>query len=87
MYCDESVWLPVAEGPRQRGWNVKTGTEEDKLGDSDNEQLRFANENNFTLLTFGDDFLTIVEKENKEHSEIIYVNQSGKHIGEVVKQV
>jgi len=39
------------------------------------------------LLTFDDDFLSLVEREEMEHSGIVYVNQTGKRIGEVVKQV
>lgn len=39
------------------------------------------------LLTFDDDFLSLVEREEMEHSGIAYVNQSSRRIGEVVKQV
>lgn len=87
VYCDESVWVPVANGLRQRGWKVQTASEEDTLGDTDREQLRLATENDWVLLTFDDDFLSIVENESLEHSGIIYVNQAGKRIGEVVKAV
>ncbi|MFB6190806.1 MAG: DUF5615 family PIN-like protein [Candidatus Nanohaloarchaea archaeon] len=62
VYCDESVWVPVANGLRQRGWKVQTASEEDTLGDTDREQLRLATENDWVLLTFDDDFLSIVEK-------------------------
>ena len=87
VYCDKSVWLPVAKGLRQRGWEVKTAHEEETLGDTDREQLELAKEKEYILLTFDDDFLSLVKKENLEHSGIIYVNQSNKKIGDVVKEV
>ncbi|MFB6241862.1 MAG: DUF5615 family PIN-like protein [Candidatus Nanosalina sp.] len=87
VYCDESVWIPVANGLRQRGWKVHTASEEDTLGAPDRDQLRRAVENDWILLTFDDDFLSLVEKEGLEHPGIIYVNQVGKQIGEVVKEV
>jgi predicted nuclease of predicted toxin-antitoxin system len=87
LYCDESVWIPVAKGLRHRGWEVKTATEEDRLGESDSEQLRFAFNKGYVLLTFDDDFLSLVEREDMDHSGIVYVNQTGRRIGEVVKQV
>jgi hypothetical protein len=87
IYCDESVWMPVAEGLRQRGWDVKTATEEGRLGEEDRSQLRFAVDSGYLLLTFDDDFLTIVEKDGIDHTGIIYVNQAGSRIGEVVKKV
>ena len=87
IYCDESVWMPVAKGLRQRGWKVKTAHEEETLGDADREQLELARKRENILLTFDDDFLSLVEKEDLEHSSIIYVTQSNKKIGDVVKQV
>lgn len=87
IYCDESVWMPVAKGLRQRGWKVKTAHEEGTLGDTDREQLELAKKKKDILLTFDDDFLSLVEKEDLEHSGIIYVSQSNKKIGDVVKKV
>ncbi|MFB6099719.1 MAG: DUF5615 family PIN-like protein [Candidatus Nanohalobium sp.] len=87
VYLDESVWMPVAKGLRQRGWEVKTTHEEETLGDTDREQLQLAVEKDYILLTFDDDFLSLVEGKGLKHRGIIYVNQSGKKIGEVVKKV
>lgn len=87
IYCDESVWVPVAKGLRQRGWEVYTASEEGNLGMSDEEQLEFAVRNDWLLLTFDDDFLTLVEREDMRHGGIVYVDQAGKRIGEVVKEV
>ncbi|MFB6180591.1 MAG: DUF5615 family PIN-like protein [Candidatus Nanohalobium sp.] len=72
---------------RKRDWNVKTAHEEETLGDTDREQLKLAIENNYILLTFDDDFLSLVKSEDLEHRGIIYINQAGKKIGEVVKKV
>jgi len=40
LYCDESIWVPVADGLRRRGWTVRTANEEGTLGDPDREQLQ-----------------------------------------------
>jgi hypothetical protein len=47
MYCDESVWVPVAEGLRRRGWTVTTAVEEETLGDPDVQQLQYAAQRNW----------------------------------------
>lgn len=87
IYCDESVWMPVARGLRERGWNVHTASEEGNLGVPDREQLRIALEKDWILLTFDDDFLSLVEKQDLEHSGIVYTDQSGKTVGKVLNQV
>jgi len=87
VYCDESVWLPVAHGLRQRGWEVHTAREEGTLGAPDRDQLVYAAANDWTLLTFDDDFLTLVKRDELDHAGIIYINQAGKRIGDVVKAV
>lgn len=87
VYCDESVWLPVAHGLRQRGWEVHTAREEDMLGEPDREQLAYAVDHDWILLTFDDDFLSLVTRDGLDHAGIFYVNQAGKRIGDVVKAV
>jgi predicted nuclease of predicted toxin-antitoxin system len=87
LYCDESIWVPVADGLRRRGWTVHTAREEGRLGDPDREQLTYATEQDWLLLTFDDDFLSLVEREEFEHAGIIYVTQTGREIGDVVKLV
>ena len=87
LYCDEGIWIPVADGLRRRGWTVHTVREEGKLGDTDREHLSHAVENDWILLTFDDDFLSLVEGEGLEHAGIIYVQQAGRDIGDVVKAV
>jgi predicted nuclease of predicted toxin-antitoxin system len=87
LYCDESIWIPVADGLRRRGWTVHTAREKGTLGDPDREQLRYAVENNWLLLTFDDDFLSLVEGQGLEHRGLLYVRQAGRRIGDVVKVV
>jgi len=87
LYCDESIWIPVSDGLRRRGWTVTTAREEDMLGTPDREQLNFAVENDWILVTFDDDFLSLVEKSGLDHAGIIYVQQAGRDIGDIVKTI
>ena len=87
VYCDESIWIPVADGLRRRGWTIYTARNEETLGVPDREQLRYAVENDWLLLTFDDDFLSLVEGHGLEHRGLIYVRQDGRQIGDVVKIV
>ena len=87
VYCDESIWIPVADGLRRRGWTVTTAREEDMLGEPDRKQLLYARDNDWLLLTFDDDFLSLVEGKGLDHRGIVYVRQAGREIGDVVKAV
>jgi len=87
LYCDESIWIPVADGLRRRGWTVHTARDEGRLGDPDRSQLRHAAENDWILATFDDDFLSLVEGEGLDHAGLVYIEQSGRQIGDVVKLV
>ena len=87
LYCDESIWLPVADGLRRRGWEVRTASEQGTLGDADRDQLAHAVANDWVLLTFDDDFLSLVEGEGLDHAGLVYVQQAGRKIGDVVKTV
>jgi len=87
VYCDESVWIPVANGLQQRGWTVHTAREQDMLGSPDRDQVAYATAREWIMLTFDDDFITLVKRENVDHSGIIYVNQVGKRVGDVIKAV
>ncbi|WP_141212135.1 MULTISPECIES: DUF5615 family PIN-like protein [Halorubrum] len=87
MYCDESIWIPVADGLRRRGWTIHTARDEETLGDSDREQLRYVVEKDWLLLTFDDDFLSLVEGRGLEHRGLLYVRQAGRQIGDIVKVV
>ncbi|MDX1746268.1 MAG: DUF5615 family PIN-like protein [Halobacteriales archaeon] len=87
VYCDESVWIPVADGLERRGWNAPTARDEGLLGAPDRTQWAHAVDNEWLLLTFDDDFLSLVEGEGLEHAGLIYVRQAGRRIGDVVKAV
>jgi predicted nuclease of predicted toxin-antitoxin system len=87
LYCDESIWIPVADGLRRRGWTVHTARDDGRLGDPDREHLSYALANDWILLTFDDDFLSLVEGSGLDHAGIIYVQQAGRDIGEVVKAI
>lgn len=87
LYCDERVWVPVADGLRRRGWTVRLAREEGMLGASDRSQLALAEENSWILMTFDDDFLSLVRREGLAHTGIIFVQQAGRDIGDVVKLV
>ncbi|WP_115865176.1 DUF5615 family PIN-like protein [Halorussus litoreus] len=49
--------------------------------------MQYAVENDWILATFDDDFLSLVEGERLEHAGLIYVQQAGRQIGDVVKAV
>ena len=87
LYCDESIWIPVADGLRRRGWTVHTARTEGRLGDPDREHLSVALENDWILVTFDDDFLSLVEESGLDHAGIIYVQQAGRDIGDAVTAV
>jgi predicted nuclease of predicted toxin-antitoxin system len=56
-----------------------------RLGDPDTEHLAYAADNDWILVTFDDDFLSLVENSDFDHAGIIYVQQAGRDIGDVVK--
>lgn len=87
LYCDESIWVPIADGLRRRGWQVRIARDEGMLGKPDRAHLELANEQNWVLVTFDDDFLSLVEAEDLRHTGIIFVKQHGRTVGEVVKAV
>ena len=87
LYCDESIWIPVADGLRRRGWTVYTVRGEGNLGDTDREQLEYALDRDWILVTFDDDFLSLVHGSGLDHAGVIYVQQAGRDIGDVVKSI
>ncbi|MEF8843194.1 MAG: DUF5615 family PIN-like protein [Haloarculaceae archaeon] len=89
VYADENVWMPVVEGLRRRGWSVTTAMDEGTLGDADAEQLDYAASNGWPLLTFDDDFLSLVESGEfeRDHAGIVFVSQHGCDVGELVRRI
>ena len=70
--------MPVVGGLRRRDWTVTTAAEEGTLGAPDREHLEYATERGWTVLTFDDDFLSLVDAVDVDHAGIIYVSQHGK---------
>lgn len=87
LYCDESIWIPVADGLRNRGWTVHTARSEGTLGESDRDQLQYAVDRDWLFLTFDDDFLSLIEADDAQHLGVIYLQQTGRRIGDIVKAV
>ena len=89
IYADENVWMPVVEGLRQRGWDVTSALDEGMLGRSDGEQLRYAADRNWCVLTFDDDFLSLVETTfaDVDHGGLVFIEQHGRDVGELVKRI
>lgn len=57
------------------------------LGEPDRKHLALAEANDWILVTFDDDFLSLVEGEGLAHAGIIFVEQAGRNIGDVVKSI
>ena len=80
--------MPVAEGLRRRGWDVTTAVEEETLGYTDGEHIEFALQKGWVILTFDDDFLSLVGSGYEEnYPAIIYVSQHGRDVGDLVKRI
>lgn len=87
LYADENVWLPVVDGLRRRGWDITTVADEGTLGATDRDHLQYAAERDWPILTFDDDFLTLVERVDTEHAGIVFAPQGGMQIGELVGRI
>lgn len=85
LFCDESIWIPVVEGLRRRGWDVRTARGGGRLGEPDRDHLAYAVQNDWILFTFDDDFLRLVE--GLEHVGVVYTDQAGMKSGDVVRAV
>jgi predicted nuclease of predicted toxin-antitoxin system len=87
IYADENVWKPVVTGLRRRGWDISSVFEEGTTGDSDREHIERAAANDWIVLTFDDDFLSLAAESAIEHAGIIYIEQYGKEVGELVQRI
>lgn len=87
--ADETVWQPVADGRRRRGWEVTTATEAGTLGLGDREHLAFATDHGWILRTFDDDFpkLAATEFADADHPGILHVARHGRDVGELVRRI
>jgi len=83
FYLDEHIPSAVAEGLRQRGIEVRTLVEMDRLGAQDKEHLAHARGDGRVLVTHDDDFLHLAA-EGASHAGIVYVPR-GRSIGDIVR--
>jgi predicted nuclease of predicted toxin-antitoxin system len=66
---------------------------EDRLGgrdarnDLDREHIEYAVERGWPILTFDDDFLSLAASDGSEHAGIVFAQQHGKRIGELVRRI
>jgi uncharacterized protein with PIN domain len=82
-YADEHVSKAVIRGLRQRGVDVLTVPEANKLGATDEEHLAFALAEGRVVFTQDDDFLRLASS-GKAHAGIVYAPQHTP-IGEIIQ--
>ena len=82
-YTDEHVSRAVIGGLRQRGVDVLSVPEANKLGASDLEHLAFASAEGRVLFTHDDDFLRLAAA-GVRHAGIVYAHQRTA-IGEIIR--
>jgi hypothetical protein len=82
-YTDEHVSRAVINGLRQRGVDVLSVPEADRIGTADNEQLAFALAEGRVLLTYDTDYL-VLHAAGVSHAGIVYANQYTP-VGEIVR--
>lgn len=89
IYADENVWQPVVDGLRRRGWDVTNANEEGTLGYTDREHLRYAADREWTILTFDDDFLRLVESGEfgDDHAGVVFIAQDRRDVGTLVRRI
>jgi len=82
-YTDEHVSRAVIGGLRQRGVDVLSVPEANRLGASDLEHLAFAFAEGRVLFTHDDDFLRLAAA-GVRHAGIVYAHQRTS-IGEIIR--
>ena len=82
-YTDEHIAKAVIRGLRQRGVDVLTVSEANKLGADDKEHLAFALAEGRVVFTQDDDFLRLASS-GKAHAGIVYAPQHTP-IGKIIK--
>ncbi len=85
FYLDESVNVAVIAGLKRRGVHVSSARDAGNRGLSDLEQLEYAANNNFVIVTHDDDFISMASK--KKHSGIVYTHQQKYSIGDFIRNL
>lgn len=81
---DEHVPAAVAAGLKQKGIEVSTVQELGRSGLSDLEQVEYARQEGWVLVTFDSDFLAMARKE-VQHSGIVWCPERKYSIGQLVR--
>lgn len=86
IYADEDVNIAIVEGLKRRGIEAYSFKDFKNFGLSDEEQIAFAKNNNFVLLTHDTDFLKMVHERRIKHKGILFVPQT-KNMGEIIRKI
>jgi uncharacterized protein with PIN domain len=82
FYLDEHVAKAVSRGLRQRGVDVRTVTEAELLGASDEKHLEFVQSEGRVIFTQDDDFLRLASR-GLHHPGIVYAPQHA-HVRKII---
>lgn len=81
---DEHIPAAVAAGLKQKGIDTATLHELGRRGLSDAEQVRFALEEGWVLVTYDSDYLAMARKQTA-HSGIVWCAERKYSIGQLVR--
>jgi len=87
IYTNESVDVAIAEGLKRRGVQAWSAKDTENLGLTDVEQIQYATEEEATIFTHDDDFLSLVAESDREHRGIIYVHQQKLSTGDCIRRI
>ena len=83
FYFDQHIPGAVARGLRRRGVEVLTAQEADRCGGTDLEQLEFAYENGYVVVSFDSDFLALAAS-GVPHNGVAFCPAMKYAIGELI---
>ena len=83
LYFDQHIPGAVARGLRRRGVEVLTAQEAGRCGDTDLEQLEFAYENGYVIVTYDSDFLALATS-GILHKGVAFCSAVKYTIGELI---
>jgi predicted nuclease of predicted toxin-antitoxin system len=85
FYLDESLNVAVANALKRRGIEAVSAKESGNLGLADSEQLAYAIENNYVIVTHDADFLAIALDLN--HKGIVYTHLQKYRLGDLIRRL
>ncbi len=83
FFFDQHIPGAVARGLRRRGVEVLTAQEAGRCGDTDLEQLEFAYENEYVVVSFDSDFLALAAG-GVLHNGVAFCSATKYTIGELI---